>query len=134
MSSLVLAILAGLLTSLSPCVIPVLPLVVGSAASRHRLGPVALCAGLVLSFSVLGVTVALAVRAFGFDPVTIRIGGAVLLLLLGAALLVPGAQEFLSSLLTPFASLMSSVAPQGDQSGLTGKFLTGTLLGAIWSP
>src|SRR6266478_5650464 len=114
--SLVLAILAGLLTSLSPCVIPVLPLVVGSAASRHRLGPVALCTGLVLSFGVLGVAVALAERAFGFDPGTIRIGGAVLLLLLGAALLLPGAQEFLSKLLTPFASLTSRLAPHGDQA------------------
>jgi cytochrome c biogenesis protein CcdA len=134
MSSLVLAILAGLLTSLSPCVIPVLPLVVGSAASGHRLGSVALCAGLVLSFSVLGVGVALAVRAFGFEPGAIRIGGAVLLLLLGAVLLVPRAQELLSGLLAPFASLTSRIAPQGDRAGLTGNFLTGTLLGAIWSP
>jgi len=59
---LLLAFFAGLLTTLSPCVLPLLPLVVGSASSRHRLGPVALCVGLILSFSVVAVAVALAVR------------------------------------------------------------------------
>lgn len=130
--SLLLAFLAGLLTSLSPCVLPVLPLVVGGALSQHRLGPLALCAGLGVSFSLLGVAVALATQAFGFDPVTIRVGGAVLLLFFGIALLIPRARESLSRLLAPLASKAdgrSAVA-----AGLWGNFLTGAMLGAVWSP
>lgn len=130
--SLALAFLAGLLTSLSPCVLPVLPLVVGGALSKHRLGPLALCAGLGLSFSVLGVVVTLAVQAFGFDPAVVRVGGAVLLLIFGAVLLIPPAQEWLSRLLAPLASKAGGVSTGG--SGLWGNFLTGVMLGAVWSP
>ena len=45
-----LAFLAGILSVLSPCVLPLLPLVLGAAASEHRLGPAALAAGLALLF------------------------------------------------------------------------------------
>lgn len=130
--SLALAFLAGLLTSLSPCVLPVLPLVVGGALSQHRLGPLALCAGLGLSFSLLGVAVALAVQAFGFDPAVVRPGGAMLLLVFGAALLIPKAQEGFSRLLAPLASKAGGVSTGG--TGLWGNFLTGVMLGAVWSP
>ena len=41
-----LAFLAGVLSILSPCVLPLVPIVLGSAASEHRLAPVALAAGL----------------------------------------------------------------------------------------
>ncbi len=129
-----LAFLAGLLTSLSPCVLPVLPLVVGGALSKHRLGPLALCAGLGLSFSVLGVAVVLAMQTFGFDPGVVRVGGAVLLLVFGAVLLIPRLQEWLSGLLAPLASRAGGMSAPGEGGGLLGNFLTGVLLGAVWSP
>ena len=53
-----LAFLAGLLTVLSPCVLPLLPIVFGSAASAHRLGPVALTAGVAISFVAIGLFIA----------------------------------------------------------------------------
>jgi cytochrome c biogenesis protein CcdA len=130
--SLVLAFLAGLLTSLSPCVLPVLPLVVGAALSQHRLGPLALCGGLAASFSLLGVIVSLAARAFGFDPVIARVAGALLLMVLGLSLLVPWAQEWFSRLLAPLASKASSAGTRTPT--LCGNFVTGTLLGLVWSP
>ncbi len=132
--SVALAFLAGLLTSLSPCVLPVLPLVVGGALSRHRLGPLALCAGLGISFSVLGVAAILAMQAFDFDPGIVRAGGAILLLGFGVVLLVPRAQEQLSRWLSPLASRAGSVNPGSERAGLTGNFLAGVLLGAVWSP
>lgn len=130
--SLVLAFLAGLLTSLSPCVLPVLPLVAGGAISQHRLGPLALCGGLGLSFSLLGVTVSLASRAFGFDPDIARVAGSIALLIFGLLLLIPLAQERLSRLLAPVAA-KAGTAITGKAS-LWGNFVTGTMLGAVWSP
>lgn len=91
-----------------------------------------MCGGLAVSFSLLGVTVSLAARAFGFDPNIARIGGAALLMLLGLSLLIPRAQEWFSRLLAPLASKASSAAT-GNPS-FWGNFLTGTLLGAVWSP
>jgi thiol:disulfide interchange protein len=52
LGTLGLAFLAGALSVLSPCVLPLLPIVLGSAASEHRLAPAALAAGLALSFVV----------------------------------------------------------------------------------
>src|SRR5215468_3062780 len=109
MTALTLAFLAGLLTSLSPCVLPVMPLVVGGAMSQHRLGPLALCAGLSLSFSLLGALAALATQALGFEPLLVRSVGAVMLLLFGLALLISRAQEWSSKLLAPLASRAGSL-------------------------
>jgi cytochrome c biogenesis protein CcdA len=132
--SLLLALLGGLLTSLSPCVIPLLPVVVGSATARHRLGPVALCAGLIFSFSVIAVVVAIAIEAYSFNPGTIRIVGALLLLLFGVTSVFPALQEFNARLLAPMASRAGAAAAKSDQAGLTSNFFVGLLLGAIWSP
>ena len=52
---------AGALTILSPCVLPLIPIVLGSAAQRHRWGPLALALGLVMSFTLTGFFIA----AFG---------------------------------------------------------------------
>jgi len=48
--SLVLALVAGMLSVLSPCVLPILPIVLGAAASERKWGPVALATGLSVSF------------------------------------------------------------------------------------
>lgn len=46
--------MAGFLSPLSPCVLPLLPVVLGAAASEHRLGPVVLAGGLALSLAAMG--------------------------------------------------------------------------------
>ena len=55
---LLLAYGAGLLTLINPCVLPVLPIILGSALREERLGPVALCAGMSTAFVIVGVGVA----------------------------------------------------------------------------
>lgn len=130
--SLALAFLAGLLTSLSPCVLPVLPLVVGGAMSQHRLGPLALCGGLALSFGLVGLMVSLAAQSLGLNPSVVRDGGAILLLVFGLSLVIPQAQGWFSRLLAPLASRASSTT--AGSTGMWGNFFTGTMLGAIWSP
>ncbi len=52
------AFIAGILSILSPCVLPLLPIVIGAAASQHRLGPLALSCGLAISFTAIGILVA----------------------------------------------------------------------------
>ena len=62
-----LAFLAGLLSILSPCVLPLLPIVLGAAASEHRLGPIALAAGVALSFVAIGLFIATIGFGLGLD-------------------------------------------------------------------
>jgi len=58
MTMLALAFAAGLLSILSPCVLPLVPIVLGAAIVAHPLGAFALAAGLSLSFTVLGLLLA----------------------------------------------------------------------------
>ena len=52
--AILFAFLAGVVSTLSPCVLPLLPLVLGAAVSEHRFGPAALAAGLAAAFVAIG--------------------------------------------------------------------------------
>jgi cytochrome c-type biogenesis protein len=128
-----LGLAAGMLTTLSPCVLPALPLVVGSAAASHRRGPLALAAGLVTAFTIVGVTVASVGPAIGLTDAVVRTSAAVLLMASGALLLMPRLQTRLSLVATPLASAAAKLSTRAG-AGLAGQFMLGALLGAIWSP
>lgn len=129
-----LAFLAGILSVLSPCVLPLLPLVLGAAASEHRLGPAALAAGLALSFVAIGLFVATMGFAIGLDAGVFRIGAAVMLVLVGLVLLVPAAQTRLAVAAGPVSDWTESRFGGFSTAGLLGQFGVGLLLGAVWSP
>jgi len=62
-----LAFGASIVSILSPCVLPILPIVLGAAASEHRFGPAVLAAGLALSFVVIGLFAATIGYTIGLD-------------------------------------------------------------------
>src|SRR3954466_11237372 len=87
-----LAFVAGVLSILSPCVLPILPVVLGAAASQHRWGPGALALGLSLSFVAIGLFLATIGQAIGLDADRLRVLGAALLIAIGTVLLLPALQ------------------------------------------
>ena len=125
---------AGLLTLINPCVLPVLPIVLATALQASRWGPVAVAAGMSLSFVTLGLLVTVAGRSLGISEASVANAGAVLMIGFGLILLVP---RFSAGFATATAG-MSTRADAGldhvDRSGLQGQFLGGLLLGAVWSP
>ncbi len=129
-----LSFVAGGLSTLSPCVLPLVPILLGTAAAAHRLGPAALAAGLALSFTAVGVFVAGAGAALGLDQALFRTLAAVLLMAFGVALLSPRLQERLAAAASGLGAggqaLLGRLSPQG----LSGQFLLGLLLGLVWSP
>lgn len=129
-----LAFLAGILSVLSPCVLPLLPLVLGAAASEHRLGPAALAAGLALSFVVIGLFVATIGFAIGLDAGVFRLVAALLLVLVGVVLMVPAAQTRLAAAAGPVSDWTERRFGGFSSAGLAGQFGVGLLLGAVWSP
>src|SRR5262245_16233675 len=90
--SLALAFVAGVLSILSPCVLPILPIVLGAAASEHRGGPAVLAAGLATSFVVIGLFVASIGYSIGLDGDRLRYVAATLMIAIGVVLLVPRLQ------------------------------------------
>lgn len=129
-----LAFLAGLLSTLSPCVLPILPIVIGTAASQHRFGPAALAAGLAVSFVSIGLFVATIGFAIGLDGAVFRQFSALLLLAVGIVLLSSRLQEAVAGAASPIANWVSERFGGGEGSGLAGQAGVGLLLGAVWSP
>src|SRR5262249_18346688 len=89
MGTIGLALIAGLLSTLLPCVLPLVPIVIGAAIGEHRFGPVALAAGLAFSFVGVGLLIATLGFAIGLDQDVFRLVSAVLLILVGGILLMP---------------------------------------------
>jgi cytochrome c-type biogenesis protein len=129
-----LAFIAGVLSILSPCVLPILPVVLGAAASEHRYGPLALAAGLSLSFVVLGLFLATAGHSIGLDAERLRSVAAVLIMAVGAVLLLPPLQARLALASGPVGNWADSQFGRFQRDTVSGQFSIGALLGAVWSP
>jgi cytochrome c-type biogenesis protein len=134
LATLGLALLAGMLSTLSPCVLPLLPIVLGAAASEHRLGPMALATGLAASFTAIGLFVATVGFAAGLDTGVFRMVAAILLIAIGVVLLVPRLQQQFAVAAAPVSNWAGGYADNFAPTGLAGQFGLGVLLGAVWSP
>jgi len=126
-------LVAGVLTTLSPCVLPLLPIILAAALDRHPLGPLALAAGLALSYAGIGVGLLVAGAAVGLQDSVVRATSAVLLGVFGVVLLSTALQQrfavaggMVTDRLSPLLGRLGS--------GVGAQFLLGVLLGAVWVP
>ncbi len=129
-----LAVAAGGLSTLSPCVLPLVPILVASAASAHRYGAIALATGLAASFTALGVLLASAGSALGISEGAVRMVGAILMIAFALVLLSDRLQ-------LRFAQWASMVSGSGQTAlagwsfnGLHGQAMLGLMLGLVWTP
>lgn len=131
---LIFAYLAGLLTLINPCVLPVLPIVLASSLQADRRAPMALALGMSVSFVTLGLGVAALGPALGLNEDTVARAAALLMIGFGAIMVVPA----LSGRFALATSGLSSRADAGmtatSSGGLGGQVLGGMLLGGVWSP
>ncbi|NEK19498.1 cytochrome c biogenesis CcdA family protein [Rhizobium leguminosarum] len=131
---MLLALLAGILSILSPCVLPLVPVVLTGAVAEHRLAPLALAAGVALSFTAIGLFVATIGFSIGLDMTVFRTGAAVLLVVVGAVLVVPRLQVGFATAAGPVSNWAQSRFSGLSTSGISGQFGVGLLLGAVWTP
>lgn len=131
---LFLAYVAGLLTLINPCVLPVLPIILASAASEDRRGPMAIAAGLSVSFVVLGVGLAAFGPAVGVGIDTVTMVAAWLMVAFGVVLLVPQVNQRFAGAAGMLTAGADTKLAGMDFSSPKGQFLGGLLLGAVWSP
>jgi cytochrome c biogenesis protein CcdA/thiol-disulfide isomerase/thioredoxin len=121
---LLIGFLAGVVTAISPCVLPVLPVLLAGGASGRK--PVRIVAGLVLSFSFFTLFAAWLLDKLGLPQDFLRNAAIVLLFVTAVTLLVPRAALLLER---PLAAL-SRFRPQG----VGGGFLLGATLGLVFVP
>jgi len=129
-----LSLLAGSLTTLSPCVFPILPLVIGGAVQQNRLAPVAMGSGMAVSFALIGILLGALGPALDIDSDSVRIFGAWLLISFGLVMLIPVLNQRFSQWMLPIASSANAASARLDGGSLIGAFLLGGVLGLVWSP
>jgi cytochrome c biogenesis protein CcdA len=126
--------LAGLLSILSPCVLPILPLVLGAAAADHGGAVLLLALGMALSFVAAGLFIATIGFAIGIDGDAMRFASALLLGAFGLVLLLPDLQSAFARAAAPAGNAANRALGRLTPAGPGGQFLLGALLGAVWSP
>lgn len=134
MITLFFSFAAGALSTLSPCVLPIVPIIMSSALQTARLGPAALLSGVVLSYTVVGTVLAMFGTSLGVDTIHVRMASAVLMVLLGAALLVPAMQRAFVRFATPLTNSANGKLAEFRGDSVLGQGLLGVMLGLVWSP
>lgn len=129
-----LGYVSGALSTLSPCVLPLLPIVLGSAVASGRFGALALTGGVMLSFTAVGLFLATVGATLGLNEDAVRYIAALLLVIAGSVLMMPALQQ-------RFAVFAGGLSGRGETflhrlklGGHGGQFVIGATLGAVWSP
>lgn len=126
--------LAGLLSTLSPCILPLIPILLGSAMNAHPRAPLALAGGLALSYALIGTTLAWAGSALNIDASLFRNIAAVVLGLLGIVLMSSKLQRHFATATSDLGNRGNTLLSRMQLDGLWGQFVIGLVLGVVWSP
>lgn len=133
LASLPLALLAGILSILSPCVWPLVPVMMSSAATSGRTGPLFLALGLSVSFAVAGTVITLLLINSGLNPDAFRYVAAVMLLIVGVPLVYKAVGDIVTLQLSRLMSHLNLQSGTAD-TGAVGQFGVGALVGLVWLP
>ena len=126
------SVLSGLVTVLSPCILPVLPIVLSSSAASGKARPIGVIAGLIVSFSIFTLAASWLVGLLGLSANALRLVAVGLLGLLGLGMIVPALNVWLEK---AFGLLPGLLRPQrATGSGFGPGLLTGAGLGLVWAP
>lgn len=140
---LVIAVASGLLTIAAPCILSLLPVMLGSALGQHRLRPLFIVLGLVSSFTAFGLIFATFSTFIGLDRTQYRAISTWLILIFGLALLFPHQYEKITSAIRSLWSRFRLAISGGNlppprppvpRTGLKGGFLLGASMGLAWVP
>lgn len=125
------AFLAGLVTILSPCILPVLPIVLAGSVDTGKKRPLGIVVGFIASFTFFTLTLSTIVRLTGLPPDILRSIAIVVIALFGASLLIPSLQVWMEKMMSGLAG----ASPNGaNRSGFSGGVLVGLSLGLVWAP
>lgn len=126
-----LAWIEGVGLAFSPCILPILPLVLASSTTGNRFRPLCIVLGFIFSFSFFSLLSRQLLVATGVQLDQIQTVAFVLLLLLGLVMLLPVLDEWFSRLTS---SMASQAQTWSTRQGITSGLWVGALIGIIWTP
>lgn len=125
------AFLAGIITILSPCILPILPVVLAGSVGSGKKKPLGIVLGFVLSFTFFTLFLSAIVQATGIPTDKLRSLSIIIIALFGISLLFPSFQIIMERL---FSKLSGKLSVKGTHEGFSGGVLIGLSLGLIWTP
>jgi cytochrome c biogenesis protein CcdA/thiol-disulfide isomerase/thioredoxin len=126
------SLLSGLVTVLSPCILPVLPIVLSTTLTGGKRRPLGVVTGLIVSFSIFTLLITQIVSLLGLSANVLRLAAVVIIGVLGLSLILPGLNALIERLFSRLPGLVKQGETQG--SGFGSGLLTGASLGLIWAP
>jgi cytochrome c biogenesis protein CcdA len=134
MTLFLFSILAGIVTIAGPCILPLLPIILGtSTVKAHPARPLTIILGFILTFSIFAILFAAFGTVLGLSAETFRVLATVIIALFGVMLLFPKLQETIFAKLQP---LLTRITPKANLANgkLWSGFLLGASLGIVWTP
>lgn len=126
------AFLSGIITILSPCILPVLPVVLAGGSGGGRARPWGIILGFVLSFTVFTVTLSALAEATGLESGSLRVLAVAVLALFGLVMVVPQLSRWFEA---GVSKLVTRFQPrQGRIGGFWSGVPLGMSLGILWTP
>ncbi len=134
MLQILFAILAGILTIAAPCILPILPILLGSSIGQtSKTRPLFIVAGFVIVFSVVAILLSVLTRSLGLSSNLVRTTGVFILAIFGLLMLWPTPFELL---MLRFNNIFAKAGTLGDPTrrGNWSGFILGMTLGIVWAP
>lgn len=128
-----LSFVEGLALIASPCILPVLPLVLGTSVDGGKKRPFGIIVGFVLAFTAFAMLSRKLVATLGIDLELIKWGSLIFLALFGLVLLSERLSAIFSGATQRFASAGSNITANAKDGFFSGIFI-GMLIGLIWTP
>ncbi len=138
MTLLIVSFLAGVLTIAAPCILPLIPVIVGGSIARDGAKPslrrpLVITASLSISIVVFTLVLKLSTVLLGVPTTTLQVLSGLIVALFGVNLLFPALWEHLALALRLQPRAMQSVASSQQHRGLAGDILLGLALGPVFS-
>ena len=124
------AFIAGIVTILSPCILPILPIVLLGSVDGGKRRPFGIVTGFILSFTFFTLFLSLIVRLTGISSDALRLISVITIAVFGVSLIIPKIQFYIEQLFTKLAQL----SPKQKKSGFMGGVIIGLSLGLVWTP
>lgn len=125
------AFIAGVVTILSPCILPVLPIILSGSIGSDKRKPLGIITGFIFSFTFFTVFLSTLVQILGLSADVLRSVAIIVIFSLGVSLLIPQVQVLIEVL---FSKLSSRIGAGKPKNGYWGGVLTGLSLGLVWAP
>jgi cytochrome c biogenesis protein CcdA len=129
-----LALIAGSLSTLQPCVLPLIPIVLGGAIYQNKYAPIYIGLGMVFFYALLGAVTGFIEPLFGFEPSEFKTIGAVMMVGSGIILLAPHLFSSLNGVYSGALNHLNQKASSLSFDSPLSCMLLGAILSLIWAP